>query len=431
MFRSFQGGIRFHSLENEAKKYEIMRIDDAPRLWVSLRQEGIVCRSQVEIGSRVLRYQPIAVPERSYGGVIYSPVSGTVVGVEAAPHPFVGTVDAIVIDNDGKMEEMPCTPEQNAEALQPLDLIEIAQRAAIPGPKQYSRPEYMRLLKMRHNGVQTLVCNVAETAPFSGHMIRVTLEHTDQVLRGLLLLMRAAGARRGVFAVTSGESKTISALRHAVAACPEETQRLLHIAQVADKYPAADRMKEMFAERDLSFGEKPVEAGVTTPFACLSMARAVEEGVPVTEIPITVSGTSAGSRRVVQAPIGTPLSLLLERLGYTGEDRNTLVLGGAMNGIALGDENYTVLRCMGSLLSLVETTDFSRSDDCIHCGRCGSVCPQGLSPSFLCEYVRQENLAEAKLLGLEKCKLCGCCTYICPGRVEITEILKQGKKAIQ
>ena len=113
---------------------------------------------------------------------------------------------------------------------------------------------------------------------------------------------------------------------------------------------------------------------------------------------------------------------------YPGDPVPTLE---PLSRIALGDENYTVLRCMGSLLSLVETTDFSRSDDCIHCGRCGSVCPQGLSPSFLCEYVRQENLAEAKLLGLEKCKLCGCCTYICPGRVEITEILKQGKKAIQ
>ena len=82
-------------------------------------------------------------------------------------------------------------------------------------------------------------------------------------------------------------------------------------------------------------------------------------------------------------------------------------------------------------MALAETTEFSRADDCIHCNRCGKVCPEGLSPSQICEYLLQGDQKEAESLGLKDCRLCGCCTYICPGRVELTEILKNGKKAME
>lgn len=425
MFKSFRGGIRFESVKNEAKKRDIVPVQDVSEVYISLKQDTILSKEITKIGSRVLKYQAIAVPTENYGVPTYSPVSGEVVDIVEMPHHSGKNVKTIVIKNDGQYEEAPLEI-LSTDDMEPLEIIELAQRAAIPGPNMYSRPEYMRLLRMRHRGSKTLVCNIAENEPYLGHSTRTAIEHISDVVTGLKLMMRAVGAVKGVIAVTYGQSELISVIKKELKQRGKDFG--IRYAEVSDKYPAHDRMSKMFGEIDIKWGQVNIPAGVTTPFACLSLARASQLGIPVVSRYVTVAGSGVNRDIVVEAMIGTPISKLLQMAGIR-EELNAVIVGTAMTGAAIpSTENMALVRTVDSILGFEETTDFLRSDDCIHCGKCAAACPQGLAPSAIASYIEQNDIGTATHMGLNECRLCGCCSYVCPGRMELTQIMEKGRK---
>ncbi len=425
MFKSFRGGIRFESVENEAKKRDTVPVLDVNDVYISLKQDTILSKEITKIGSRVLKYQAIAVPTENYGVPTYSPVSGEVVDICEMPHHSGKNVKTIVIKNDGQYEEAPLEV-LSTDNMEPLDIIELAQRAAIPGPNMYSRPEYMRLLRMRHRSSKTLVCNIAENEPYLGHSTRAAIEHMNELVTGLKLMMKAVGAQKGIIAVTFGQSELIGVIKSELKARGRDFG--IRYAEVSDKYPAHDRMSKMFGEMDIRRGQVNIPAGVTTPFACISLARAAKLGVPVISRYVTVAGSGVNRDIVVEAMIGTPISKILQTAGIR-EELNAVIVGTAMTGVAIPTtENAALVRTVDSVLAFEETTDFIRSDDCIHCGKCASVCPQGLAPSAIAAYIQHDDIKTASKLGLELCRLCGCCSYICPGRMELTQIMEKGRK---
>ena len=68
---------------------------------------------------------------------------------------------------------------------------------------------------------------------------------------------------------------------------------------------------------------------------------------------------------------------------------------------------------------------------CLHCGRCTTVCPQGLLPQMMADAIHVNDLErfEKKLYGLE-CIQCGSCSYICPARRPLTQVFKHTKAEI-
>ena len=425
MFRSFHGGVRFDLTGNVAKTASIRRFEESPLLTVSLDQGNGLCEPLVNKGDRVFRYQMIATPLSVDGVPVYSPVSGTVEEITDAPHPFLGTCRAILLSDDKQYEERPLRAVDK-EKLSAAEIIDLAHRAAIPGPIQYSDPEYKRMERMIANGIKTLVCGAVECEPYVGHRTRICAEHAGEVIDGLLLMMRAVSAEEGIVALSSHSEEAASALRKELSSRRKKGEKCpVRVAYVAAKYPSSAKLKTLFETRTLS-GSIP--AGVTSPFACLSLSRAAD-GRPVTDLILTVSGSGVSNPNVFETPIGTPMEDLFRR-AVAEDGFKSIVMGGVMNGLALDGWNYPVLSRNTALLLLNETTEFSRSGECIHCNRCGRACPEGLSPSQICEYLLQNDLSEAEELGLRDCRLCGCCTYVCPGRMELTDILKNGKEAL-
>lgn len=431
MFRTFRGGIRFDLTGNSAKTATIRRFDESKTLTISMDQGSGLCDPLVAPGDRVLRYQRIGIPQTCDGLAIYSPVSGRVEAVEERPHPFLGTCLAVILSDDGQKESRPLRGVPEGETLPRDVLLDMARIAAIPGPIQYSEPEYIRMQKMIRRGVRTLVCGATECEPYLGHETRICAEYPKEVVGGLLLMLRAVCAEEAVIAFSSLSEEAERAIRREIRARRTEGHKPpIKLAKVAAKYPASSKLKTMFETPGLRLGEKTIPAGVTSPFACLSLYRAVTEGRPVTDVILTVSGSAVDRSNVYETPIGTSMEDLFRR-SVVADGVRSIVMGGVMNGLALDGWNYPILRCNNALLALTETTEFSRADDCIHCNQCGKVCPEGLSPSQICEYLLQGDTKEAVSLGLKDCRLCGCCTYICPGRMELTEIMKNGRKALE
>ena len=103
-------------------------------------------------------------------------------------------------------------------------------------------------------------------------------------------------------------------------------------------------------------------------------------------------------------------------------------------GIAVASLELPIQKNTNALTLLAEDPSElaqTRMTACLHCGRCSTVCPNGLVPALMADAIHMKNWAryEKKLYGLD-CIACGCCTYICPARRPLTQIFKQTKAEI-
>ena len=65
------------------------------------------------------------------------------------------------------------------------------------------------------------------------------------------------------------------------------------------------------------------------------------------------------------------------------------------------------------------------SSPCIRCGRCVDVCPGHLVPQIVMEYGERGDLdGFVSVNGMECCE-CGCCSYICPAKRNLTQVFKE------
>ncbi|MBQ5515355.1 MAG: SLBB domain-containing protein, partial [Oscillospiraceae bacterium] len=133
---------------------------------------------------------------------------------------------------------------------------------------------------------------------------------------------------------------------------------------------------------------------------------------------------------------GTSVSELIEACGglKEGVSLKKALAGGPMMGFAMSSIDVPVVKTTNAVTLLCE--DGSEKAElemtaCLHCGRCTTVCPQGLLPQLMADavYIGDLERYEKKLYGLE-CIACGSCTYICPAKRPLTQTFKQTKAEI-
>lgn len=68
---------------------------------------------------------------------------------------------------------------------------------------------------------------------------------------------------------------------------------------------------------------------------------------------------------------------------------------------------------------------------CIACLECPKVCPTNILPQFLMKSIRAGDVEESVALGLLDCVECGLCTYVCPSKIELDDIIHSAKVALE
>ena len=66
---------------------------------------------------------------------------------------------------------------------------------------------------------------------------------------------------------------------------------------------------------------------------------------------------------------------------------------------------------------------------CINCSYCERICPNDLMPSFIMKALHADDLEDALALGLMDCCRCGLCSFVCPSKIELTQILSDAMDA--
>jgi electron transport complex protein RnfC len=160
-----------------------------------------------------------------------------------------------------------------------------------------------------------------------------------------------------------------------------------------------------------------------------SVGIAVTTETPPLTTMLTVGGGAIGRSGVVEVPLGTTASSLIDALGGFTREPAKLIVGGPMTGMAQFTLEIPLTKEVTGLFALSneELTVVGSYRECVNCGSCVTVCPVNLVPGVLSMYCAKGRFPEAAREGLFTCIECGCCDYVCPSRRPMVHLFRHAK----
>lgn len=432
---TFRHGV--HPLEGKSatSAMPIEHLPLLPHYVLSLTRSGGAAPKPVVVsGQAVARGEPVAEPDGWVSVALHSPVAGIVKGIEMRPHPAGGLSPAIVIETDFYADQtIRALPESRDLLSDPADrdaALARIQQGGVVGMGGAAYPAHAKLRIPEGKRVDSVLLNGAECEPYLTADHRTMVERTDAVLRGLRILMHLTGAERGIIGVEVNKPDAIGAFEERLQGDPT-----VKVMPLAVKYPegAKQMMIEATTGLRVPVGGRSIDQHVTihNVGTAVALADVFDRGLPVIDRVVTVTGPGVRRPTNVQAPIGTPLSALIDHADGLLPEARQVIVGGAMMGQSQASLDAPVLKGMTGLLVMVEPSRMHEEAPCIRCGRCVEACPMFLDPALLARLTRAgraEDLAEHHV---RACFECGSCAFACPSHIPLTNLMRIGKTLVR
>lgn len=419
----FSRGIHLRDMKSLSSAAPIEQLTGVEEAVIPLSQHiGKPAVCIVEPGQQVKRGQLIAKADGYVSANVHASIAGTVKAVEDRPDGHGGMHKCVVIASDGSdaTDFMPPLPEN-------ADGAAIAARIADAGIVGMGGAGFPTHVKIKPAvKVDTLILNGAECEPYLTCDHRIMLERTDDIVRGAQYLAKAIGVEKIMIGIELNKPDAIAAF--------EKTP--LHVVALKKQYPMGSEKHLIYVStgRKVPIGKLPADAGciVQNVATALAVCEAVEQGKPLIERVVTVSGKGVETPKNLHAPLGASLASLAAQCSVK-EDAVKFVLGGPMTGNALtGLEGSVTKTTSGLLFMTASETNADEPTPCINCGRCADVCPMKLMPMQTEFYTNTKDYVKANTYGgVLSCIECGACSYICPAHRPLAQAIKTAKAELK
>lgn len=426
---TFVGGIHPYDGKELSKDKPIKAVLPKGDLVYPLSQHiGAPAKPIVEKGDHVLTGQMIAEAGGFVSAPIYATVSGTVKAIEPRRVVTGDNVMSIVIENDGKYEEVEYPAVKPLEEMTKEEIIERVKDAGIVGMGGAGFPTFIKLSPKEPEKIEYVIANCAECEPYLTSDYRRMLEEPEKLIEGLKISLRLFDNARGILAVEDNKPDCVELLKKLTKDEPK-----ISVKALKTKYPQGAERQLIYATtgRKINSSMLPADAGcvVNNVDTIVAIYHAVAEGKPLMNRIVTVTGDAIADPRNFIVRIGTNYHELIEEAGGFKQEPVKIISGGPMMGFAIFDLDVPTTKTASALLCLTED-DVSKMEPsaCINCGRCVEVCPGRVVPRMLADYA--ENYNEEAFLshdGMECCE-CGCCSYVCPAKRSLTQTIKSMRK---
>lgn len=430
----FKGGVHpeYHKELTASMAVNMMKTPE--KVVIPLQQHiGAPCEplESIEVGTEVKKGQKIAESSSFVSAPIHASVSGKVTAIGPYNHPMGRPVESITIESDGEDKwddsiKSPGSPDN----LAPDDIRKIVREAGIVGLGGATFPAHVKLSPPEDKKIDIVVINGAECEPYLTADHRVMLEKPEEIVFGLKMMLKALGAEKGVIGIEDNKTDAIKVMEQAV-----EEEENITVTPLHTKYPqGAEKMLiQVTTGRIVPAGGLPLEVGVVNHNVgtAVAITDAVREGKPLIERVVTVTGSGINRPANLMVRVGTLVSDVVEACGGLKDNTVKLVIGGPMMGLAQPNSDIPVIKGTSGILALTDQDVYlAESSPCIRCARCVDVCPVYLMPTSIAHASEHGLYKKAEKLNAMDCFECGCCSYICPSKIPLVQLIRIGKAEI-
>ena len=421
--RTFKKGIHFPDMKYLAKDKPIEPMPPSEHYFVALSQHiGAPAKPVVEVGATVAAGTLIARADGMISANVFSPVSGTVAGIETRKNKQGANAPFIHIKNDFKNREefMPPADASHARAVR-----ERIGEAGIVGLGGAGFPTLVKLSPSKP--VDILIINAAECEPYLTCDYRVMLDRTEEFVKGVKILSSCLGVARTVIGIEENKMEAYEKLRAFDG---------FELILLEKKYPQGGEKQLIYAccGRVVPAKALPMDVGVVVQNVATALAvyEAVEKGKPLYERVVTVSGKGVAEPKNLLVKTGTLFEEALDFCGGISEDTQKLIAGGPMMGTSLYDASGVFTKTDSGLLALTgEEANVSQPSNCISCGACARACPMNLMPMYIDFYALAGDFKTSEKYGTNHCIECGCCANVCPAKRPLVQSIRLAKAKLR
>jgi len=436
---SFRGGVHPPEKKSLTRDGEIQPGPAVEQVAVMLSQHtGAVCRPLVRGGDMVQAGQKIGDSDAFVSAPVHSPITGKVKEIALRSHPVLGRSPAVIIDaypySPTKQPRFELPDDLDENRYLPEQICEAIRQAGIVGMGGAGFPTRVKIEPNPQMPKDILIVNGCECEPYITCDYRLMLERSDQIIAGVKLARRASGCSRVFVGIEDNKPEAIEAISAAISRSRDSDG--IRVVAVKTKYPQGGerQLVKAILNRNVPTGGIPPMIGVVVlnVATAAAIAEAVLADLPLTHRVVTVTGEAIAKPGNYNVAIGTSVGRLIEFCGGVTQKSAKVVLGGPMMGIAVADLETPVTKTTNAITVLTKEqigrAKFARRQTpCIRCGRCLAACPENLSPTKIAHAVKSNLLDVAESYYINACTECGCCSYVCPAKIELTGYIKTGK----
>lgn len=431
------GGI--HPEENKITAEMPTQIAELPKqaIFPLSQHIGAPAKPVVQRGDKVKVGTLLAEAGGFVSAPIYSSVSGTVAKIDEEFDATDYRKPVIIVNVEGdeweenidrgdKLETLADHPE-----LTPEEIVNRVQAAGVTGMGGAGFPTHVKLCPPPTAKAECIIVNAVECEPYITSDYRLMMEHPDEIIAGLELLMKAAKVERGYIGIEENKPEAIKLLTEKTA-----NDSRIEVIPLAQKYPQGGEKQLVDAVIHRQVPAPPaipanVGAIVQNVGTTFAVYEAVMKRKPLIERYTTVTGKRIKRPGNFLVRIGTPFSQLIEACGGMPEGDNKVLAGGPMMGKAVISLNTPVCKGTNSITVISgDEAHRKKVQPCIRCAKCVSVCPMGLEPYLIATLSAFKEYERAENEDIVSCIACGSCQYTCPSGRPILDNILQGKAVV-
>ena len=434
MLRTFhKGGI--HPPDSKLSAHKPIQVLPVPgSVAILLSQHmGAPAKVIVNKGDTVKTGQIIARGEGFLSGNIHSSVSGKVSRIEEVQDVSGYRRQAVFIDVAGDEWEDGINPDtqlDNEIRYDGADILKRIMEAGIVGMGGATFPTHVKLTVPRGKKAECLVINGVECEPYLTSDHALMLEKGEEIMVGIQLLKKALQVNKAYIGIENNKPDAIEKMRDLASATDG-----IEVFALQVKYPQGGEKQliKAITGREVPSGGLPVDVGVVafnvgTVFA---VYEAVQKNKPLVDRIVTVTGKDVKNPSNFKARIGTSISVLIEAAGGMPENAGKVISGGPMMGKALVSADVPVVKGTSGILILAqEESARSKTQPCIRCAKCVTVCPMGLEPYLLMTLSERSLFDRLETDHVMDCIECGSCSYTCPANRPLLDFIRLGKSSV-
>lgn len=389
----------------------------------------------VEKGEKVKVGQLVGKANGFVSSNVHSSVSGKVLKIEDALDASGYKRSSVFIETEGDewLETIDRTPNIIREChLSKEEIIRKITEAGIVGLGGATFPAHVKMTPPPGKKAEVLIINAVECEPYLTCDHQLMMEHVEEILIGITILMKALQVERAIVGIENNKKDAIELFRNRIATRSFDG---IEVADLKVQYPQGGEKQLIDAviRRQVPSAALPLEVGavvqnVGTVFA---IYEAVQKNKPLIERVVTITGKSVVNPGNYRVRIGTPLSNVVEQSGGIPADTGKIIGGGPMMGRALVSLDIPTAKGSAGVLFMNEQEAHrSQARDCIRCARCVSVCPMGLEPYLLNAQVERRMWDDVEHTHVMDCIECGSCSYTCPASIPLLDNVRYGKVTV-